>query len=50
MKRTIVVTVLAVLGTLGMAAGWHCFASAAVPAGAEQVALKPPAPPAATKK
>jgi hypothetical protein len=37
MKRTIVVTVLVVLGTIGIAVGWHRFASAAVPAGAEQI-------------
>ena len=37
MKRAIVMTVLVVLGAIGMAAGWHRFASAAVPAGGEQV-------------
>src|SRR5437870_8015368 len=37
MKRIIRVTALVVLGAVGMAAGWHRFATAAVPAGAEQV-------------
>ncbi len=37
MKRTIAVTGLVVLATVGMAAGWRRFASAAVPARAEQV-------------
>src|SRR5436309_1876605 len=37
MKRIIRVTALVVLAAVGMAAGWHRFATAAVPAGAEQV-------------
>ena len=37
MKRLITVTALVVLTTVGMTAGWRRFATAAVPAGAEQV-------------
>ena len=37
MKRIITVTALIVFAAVGMAAGWHRFATAAVPAGAEQV-------------
>jgi cytochrome c oxidase subunit 2 len=37
MKRLITVMALVVLTDLGMTAGWHRFATAAVPAGAEQV-------------
>ena len=37
MNRIITVTTLVVFAVVGMAAGWHRFATAAVPAGAEQV-------------
>src|SRR5437016_14262950 len=37
MKRIITMTVLGVFTGVGMAAGWHRFATAAVPAGPEQV-------------
>ena len=37
MKRIISVTALVVFTTVGMTAGWRRFATAAVPAGAEQV-------------
>src|SRR5437899_8924251 len=37
MKRIITVTALVVFAAVGMAAGWHRFATAAVPPGAEQV-------------
>jgi len=37
MKRTIVVTIIVVLGAIGMATGWRRFATAAVPPGAEPV-------------
>ena len=37
MKRLITVTALVVVTAVGMTAGWHRFATAAVPAGAEQV-------------
>ena len=37
MKRLITVTALVVLTAVGMIAGWRRFATAAVPAGAEQV-------------
>ena len=37
MNRLITVTALVVLAAVGMAAGWHRFAMAAVPAGPEQV-------------
>src|SRR2546430_1273440 len=40
MKRIIRVTALVVLAAVGMAAGWHRFATAAVPAGAEPVLPK----------
>ena len=37
MKRAIVLTILVALGTIGVTARWHRIATAAVPAGAEQV-------------
>ena len=37
MKRIITMTGFVVLATVGMAVGWHRFATADVPAGAEQV-------------
>ena len=37
MNRIITVTALVVFATVGMAAGWHRFATAAAPPGAEQV-------------
>src|SRR5712691_1412300 len=37
MNRIITVTALVAFTVVGMAAGWHRFATAAVPAGAEQV-------------
>jgi cytochrome c oxidase subunit 2 len=37
MKRMVAVAALVVLGAIGMATGWRRFATAAVPAGAEQV-------------
>src|ERR1700756_5392915 len=37
MKRIITVTALVVFPAVGTAVGWHRFATAAVPAGAEQV-------------
>ena len=37
MKRTIVVTIIVVLGAIGMAAGWRRFATAAATPEAEQV-------------
>jgi len=37
MKRTIMVTIIVVLGAIGIATSWRRFATAAVPPGAEQV-------------